>query len=72
MKFYNEENERMQNDPNNYVLGLLYFNPNDKRVIVPKINKFLGWTLNFAKLYSYLIILGIIGFAIIITKIVSK
>lgn len=63
------EDERMINDPDNYILGgLIYFNPSDKRIIVHKRNKLMGWTVNFAKPLSYLIIIGIIVFAIIMEK----
>ncbi len=72
MNFENLENERMQNDPDNYVWGLLYFNPKDNRVIVPKRNKLFGWTVNFAKPHSYLIIIGIIVFAVIMDNFFSK
>jgi len=61
------ENDRMRRDPLNYKWGFIYFNPKDKRVIVPKFNKMMGWTLNFANIYSYLLILGLIA-AILIAK----
>ncbi len=40
-----------QSDPSNWKFGLIYFNKNDKRVIVPKKMRILGWTLNFANPY---------------------
>ena len=55
------ENDRMRKDPFNYRWGIFYFNPKDKRILVPKYNKMMGWTLNFASIYSYLIILGLIA-----------
>jgi len=61
------ENERMRTDPTNYKWGIFYFNPKDKRIFVPKYNKMMGWTLNFASIYSYLIILGLIA-AIFLSK----
>lgn len=48
-----------------YYLGFLYFNKEDKRVIVPKVNKMLGWTLNFARVQTYLIIALIVIVAIV-------
>jgi len=57
--------DRMRNNPENYKWGIFYFNPQDSRFILPKKNQWLGWTLNFANPYSYLIIIGIITFAII-------
>jgi len=49
----------MDKDPNNW-RGIFYFNKNDSRIIVPKINPLMGWTLNFGNLYTYAIIAGII------------
>jgi uncharacterized membrane protein len=64
-QFEQNELERMRNDPENYKWGIFYFNPQDSRFILPKRNQWMGWTLNFANIYSYLIIFGIIIFAII-------
>jgi len=52
--------ERMKNDPDNYKWGIFYFNPKDSRIILPKRNLWMGFTVNFANPYSYLIILIII------------
>lgn len=41
-------------------LGIFYFNPNDKRIFVPKKIEWLGWTLNFAQPFSIIIISGIV------------
>jgi hypothetical protein len=32
-----------------WILGVLYFNRKDPRVIVPKRYRLMGWTLNFAR-----------------------
>ncbi len=40
--------------------GPFYINRKDPRLIVPKYNPLLGWTLNFGSSYSYLTIIGII------------
>jgi uncharacterized membrane protein len=40
--------------------GSVYFNPQDSRLWVPKRYPSLGWTLNFANLYAYVIIAVII------------
>lgn len=44
----NETSERWRNDPNNWKLGMFYFNPQDKRLFPPKRIKWFGWTTNFA------------------------
>lgn len=36
-------------NPGNWKLGIFYFCPLDRRVVVPKRNRALGWTLNFAR-----------------------
>jgi len=68
-QFEQYELDRMRNDPENYIWGIFYFNPKDSRFFVPKRNYWMGWTLNFANPYSYLIILGIIIFAILMGNI---
>ena len=64
MQFEDDELERMRNDPENYKWGIFYFNTKDPRIVLPKRNRLFGWTVNFASPYSYLIIIGIIAFAI--------
>jgi uncharacterized membrane protein len=58
-------------DPMNYKWGIFYNNKNDIRTVVPKRNRALGWTFNFARPVSYvfmglflLIILGSLIFAL--------
>lgn len=58
-------------DPLNYKWGIFYNNKNDIRTVVPKRNRALGWTLNFARPVSYvfmglflLIILGSLIFTL--------
>ena len=58
-------------DPMNYKWGIFYNNKNDIRTVVPKRNRALGWTLNFARPVSYvfmgiflLVILGSLIFAL--------
>jgi uncharacterized membrane protein len=66
---FNENNEdKMLNDPDNYKWGIFYFNPDDGRTIVPKRNRWMGFTLNFANPFSYFIILGFILLAVFIGK----
>jgi uncharacterized membrane protein len=44
--------------------GPIYFNRKDYRLMVPKQNPSLGWTLNFASPYAYVILVAIILIAI--------
>jgi uncharacterized membrane protein len=56
------------NDPDNYKWGIFYFNPDDMRAVVPKRNQWMGWTLNFGQPLAWIIILGIIAFALIMSR----
>jgi uncharacterized membrane protein len=59
-KFEHDLKERMRRDPNNYKLGIIYFNRLDSRYIVPKPNQSFGWTLNFGHPYVFFVLLGIL------------
>lgn len=54
-------------DPENYKLGVFYFNKDDKRIFPPKRVKAMGWTVNFANpksiglFVALIIILFLIG-----------
>jgi uncharacterized membrane protein len=49
----------MNNNPNNW-RGMFYINPNDPRIIVQKRVPSMGWTLNFGKPISYILITGFV------------
>lgn len=51
------DNFEPSEDPNNYKWGIFYFNSEDHRIIVPKRIKWFGWTLNFAKHETYVMII---------------
>ena len=59
---------QMQKDPSNWVWGIFYFNPKDKRVFPPKRTRQLGWTINFANPYSILAFVVLIGAFVLIYK----
>ena len=50
------ELDEMRNNPNNYKWKIFYFNSKDPRFLIHKRNITMGWTLNFANTYSYLIV----------------
>jgi uncharacterized membrane protein len=54
----------MNKNPNNWK-GIFYFNLRDYRLIVPKNNPYLGWTLNFASPYTYMFLIAIAAIALI-------
>ena len=59
------EDDNMVQDPTNYKAGIFYFNPKDKRVMVPKRIAMMGWTLNFANIYTWLLIFGLIAVVLV-------
>jgi uncharacterized membrane protein len=65
-KFNPENFNRIEKNPEHYKWGIFYYNPDDSRIIVPKRSQWMGWTLNFANLWSYVILAGIAGMAILI------
>ncbi len=44
-------------DPNNWKWGLFYYNKEDNRILPPKQNPAMGWTVNFANKKSVLVFL---------------
>jgi uncharacterized membrane protein len=64
MKLEKEMRKPMTDNPHNWK-GLFYVNPKDYRLLVPKHNPSMGWTLNFASPYAYLAIAAIIAIVIL-------
>ncbi len=62
---------RKEMKPEHYKCGLFYFNPDDPRIIVPKRAQWMGWTMNFANLWSY-VILGLIIVVAVLVGIYSN
>jgi len=58
-----EIRDAMHKNPENWK-GIFYFNRKDPRLVVPKFYSQLGWTLNFASPYSYLLIMVIVSIII--------
>ena len=48
-----------------YWKGIFYINRKDPRLIVPKLNPYLGWTLNFASPYAWLLMISFVLILII-------
>lgn len=65
-KFNPDNLTRAGKNPEHYKWGIFYFNPGDNRIIVPKRAQWMGWTLNFANLWSYVIIGAFIIVAILV------
>lgn len=57
--------EKWHKDPNNWVIGIFYFNGEDPRIFPPKRIAMLGWTVNFANPYSVAILLALLTIAVL-------
>lgn len=66
----NNENsfEPWQDDKTKWKFGIFYYNREDKRVMLPKKIKQLGWTLNFAHWQSWFFLLLIFLIPVAIYK----
>jgi len=56
-------------DNSNYWKGIFYINKNDHRVIVPKQDKALGWTLNWGQPKTFFVLILIILMVFLLTQI---
>ncbi|QLC67277.1 hypothetical protein LPB248_13490 [Flavobacterium sp. LPB0248] len=63
-----EEKNNWHNDSNNWVWGMFYYNPKDKRMFPPKKIKELGWTINFANSNSVFLCVVLILVLMIISE----
>jgi len=61
-----ETKDKWHSDPNNWKLGVFYFNKEDNRIFPPKRISGMGWTINFANPKSVLALV-IMFMAIMIT-----
>jgi uncharacterized membrane protein len=60
-----EQYDAWTDDPENWRYSFFYYNPKDDRLLPPKRNRMLGWTINFANPKS------IIVFAILLAAVVA-
>jgi uncharacterized membrane protein len=69
MKNYDEPNKKdrneWENDPNNWIWGMFYYNPKDKRLYFPKKTRELGWHTNYAHPDSVIILLLLLSVILI-------
>lgn len=64
-----DELDRMRLDPENYKWGIFYYNPRDSRIFLPKRIPLMGFTLNFANPYSYLILIMLLAVILFLTSV---
>jgi uncharacterized membrane protein len=71
-----EQLNEWSTNPANWILGIFYFNKEDKRIFPPKRVKSFGWTVNFANPKSIavlvLIVLAIVLFINFMASITNK
>lgn len=67
-----EQFEKWSKDPANWKLGIFYYNKEDKRLLPPKQNKMLGWTINFANPVSIFIFALFLLAVVFILNLLSK
>ena len=67
-----EQYDAWTDDPSNWRYQFFYFNPKDKRIMPPKRNRQLGWTINFGNTLSILVFAAIILVTIIIFILADK
>ncbi|OXA82483.1 hypothetical protein SAMN05444397_107205 [Flavobacterium aquidurense] len=60
-----ENQNKWHNDPNNWIWGIFYYNPEDSRLFPPKKIKQLGWTINFANPNSVFLVIVLIAIVFI-------
>lgn len=54
--------ENWSKDPKNWKWGILYYNPEDNRIIVPKKIQWMGVTFNFANKKTFFFLIGMFLF----------
>jgi uncharacterized membrane protein len=59
--------DQWSKDPNNWIWGMFYYNPKDKRIFPPKRHPWMGWTVNFANRNSLFFFIGMLLFFLLVT-----
>jgi uncharacterized membrane protein len=54
-KVSKEQDAIWRNDLQKWKWGIFYYNPDDDRILPPKKNPAMGWTINFANRQSILL-----------------
>ncbi|WP_337967330.1 DUF5808 domain-containing protein [uncultured Flavobacterium sp.] len=64
-----EDYNNWHKDPNNWHLGMFYYNKEDRRMFVPKKMKWAGFTINFGNTKAILITIAFLFFIYTLTQI---
>jgi uncharacterized membrane protein len=63
-----ETKNKWENDPNNWIWGMFYYNPKDKRLYFPKRIQEFGWHTNYANPNSLFILSLLILIVLVFVK----
>ena len=67
-----EQYQKWHDDPNNWKLGFIYYNKDDKRCFPPKRIGIMSWSVNFAQLFAYVFLVLIFAVAYIVKTYFKK
>ena len=67
-----ETEERWRKDPDKWIWGLFYYNKEDRRLLPPKINPIMGFTVNFANTKSVLFFVTMMLFFLLIVFLITN
>lgn len=67
-----ETEERWRKDPDNWIWGLFYCNKEDRRLLPPKRNPIMGFTVNFANTKSVLFFVAMMLFFLLIVFLITN
>ncbi|MDW8851501.1 hypothetical protein SD960_15455 [Flavobacterium sp. MMLR14_040] len=63
-----ETKNEWENDPDNWIWGMFYYNPKDKRSYFPKRIKEFGWHANYADPNYIVIVLLLVAVIVLFIK----
>jgi len=63
-----ETKNEWENDPDNWIWGMFYYNPKDKRSYFPKRIKEFGWHANYADTNYIFIVLLLVAVIVVFIK----
>jgi uncharacterized membrane protein len=63
-----ETKNEWENDPDNWIWGMFYYNPKDKRSYFPKRIKEFGWHANYADPNYIVIVLLLVAVIVVFIK----
>ncbi len=67
-----ETYDKWHSDPDNWKMGVFYYNKEDKRLFPPKRISGMGWTINFANPMSILAFFALLAGVLIVIKLIKQ